>query len=319
MLKMPLAAVPNMKESIKLLIIDSLNPGPHVLIVAGVHGDEYEPMMAAWELYHSLHNKLSIGKVTIVPIVNKSSYENNSRLGTDDLDLARTCPGKANGTPTEIAADAVSRLIGTADYFVDMHTGGLAFDIIPLAGYALVKDEKTLEKQKQMAACFNMPFIWGTDATMQGRTLSVARDAHVPGIYLEYGGGTAIRKEVIEKYKNGCINMLRYLKMTAGVCSLEKGSGTYWLEDATPDSGHLQTKMPSPIAGVFVSDVKIGDIVNKGQSFGKILNPQSGESTAVYAGIDGLVILLRILVKVNKGDTLGHIVPIYEQGMKIIK
>ena len=40
-----------------------------------------------------------------------------------------------------------------------------------------------------MARAFNLPLIWGTDASLEGRSLSVARDAAVPAIYAEYLGG----------------------------------------------------------------------------------------------------------------------------------
>ena len=52
--------------------------------------------------------------------------------------------------------------------------------VLPLVGYGLHGDESVLEGQRQMARAFNLPVVWGTDASLEGRSLSVARDANPP-------------------------------------------------------------------------------------------------------------------------------------------
>ena len=84
--------------------------GPHLLITAGVHGDEYEPMEACRRIYQKvkrMQDKL-YGNLTIIPVVNQSAFELGSRMGIDDLDLARICPGNEEGSETEQIAYAVS-------------------------------------------------------------------------------------------------------------------------------------------------------------------------------------------------------------------
>lgn len=302
-------------------MINQLNSkiaGPIVLVCAGVHGDEYEPMLAALALLEELPGKLEKGTVQIVTVVNESAYTSASRYGSDGLDLARICPGDVTGTPSEVAAASISQLIPQADYFVDMHTGGVMYDIAPLAGYMLHPSAEILEKQRQMALAFNLPIVWGTDHRPNGRTLSVARDAGVPAIYLEYGGGTGIRSQVVEAYKAGFINMLRRLGMIAEPVTNSAPDSLFWVEDPRPDSGYLQGKMPSPANGIFVAEVKLGDRVEKGQRWGKVIDPIVGESVDVIADIAGLAFLQRVLVKVKKGDALGGILPIEKPGKIVI-
>ena len=108
------------------LTIKGNQSGPHLSITAGVHGDEYEPMEISRRIYQKvkrMQDKLN-GNLTIIPVVNKSAFELRSRMGGDDLDLARVCPGNEEGSVTEQIAYAVSKLIRTADYYLDMHTGG---------------------------------------------------------------------------------------------------------------------------------------------------------------------------------------------------
>lgn len=293
--------------------LGSGNPGPHVLLIAGVHGDEYEPMEACNQLHERLEGQLLKGKVSFIANANPSAYQAGSRYGDDGLDMARICPGNSEGSSSEKAAFQVSEIIKTADYLVDMHTGGVLYDIYPLAGYMLHKDSGILKKQRQMALAFGLPVVWGTDPLPNGRTLSVARDAAVPAIYLEYGGGTGYRKHVSDAYMAGFLNLLRSFNMVAGEAQASQ-KDTYWVEDIRPDSGYLQGKMPSPADGIFISEVQPGKQVKKGDKWGEIVDPVSDERTAVFAEEDGLAFLLRNVVKVKKGDALGGILPITRPG-----
>lgn len=295
---------------VKSYRIDSGKAGPKVLLTAGVHGDEYEPIVTAMQLINELPGLLKSGSLTIVPVTNESAYVNTIRYGEDGLDLARICPGKPDGTITERVASQISSLIKGSDYFIDMHTGGTAFEIYPLAGYVLHPSPEILKKQQEMALAFNLPLVWGTDYRPNGRTLSVARDANIPAIYLEFGGGTGFRMQVVNAYKAGFMRLLNYLNMLNGPIESDSSVDKYWIEDHRQDSGFLQGKMPSPVDGIFVASVKIGDKVKAGELFGTVIESFSGKQINLYADIDGLVFLLRTMVKVKPGDALGGIMPI---------
>jgi len=305
-------------DLIKSYNFQTYKEGPNVLIIAGVHGDEYEPILVAMKLINELPRLLKSGSVTIVPLTNESAYYNSNRCAEDGLDMARICPGKPQGSITERTASQISVLINKADYFIDMHTGGIAYDIYPLAGYMLHPNTEILKKQQEMANAFNLPLVWGTDYRPEGRTLSVARDAKIPAIYLEYGGGTGIRNKVIQEYKAGVMNVLRYLNMLKVPINNQVAKDKYWIEDSRQDSGYLQGKMPSPVDGIFVAEVKIGDKIKAGELFGGVIESHTGERVDLYADIDGLVFLLRTLVKVKPGDALGGIMPIGSLNERVI-
>lgn len=303
---------------VKSCRIDSGKTGPKVLLTAGVHGDEYEPMLTAMQLINELPGLLKSGSVTIVPLTNESAYDNGIRYGEDGLDLARTCPGNSKGTITERVASEISSVIRESDYFIDMHTGGLAYDIYPLAGYMLHPSPEILKKQQEMALAFNLPLVWGTDYRPNGRTLSVARDAKIPAIYLEFGGGTGFRMQVVDAYKKGFIRLLNNFNMLSGQIESDSSVDRYWIEDHRQDSGYLQGKMPSPVDGIFIAEVKIGDEIKAGELFGKVIESFSGRQINLYADIDGLVFLLRTIVKVKNGDALGGIMPVRSLNERVI-
>jgi len=289
--------------------IDSGHPGPHVLITAGVHGDEPEPMLAALALARQLPARLDNGRVTVVPVVNPTAGEAGQRTGTDGLDLARVCPGQADGSATQRAAADVSTLIREADYYIDMHTGGYAFDIYPLAGYMRHPDAGIRQAQHQLATAFGLPLIWATSCLPNGRTLSVARDAGIPAIYVEYGGGSGFQQAVVTAYQNGCINVLKHLAML-DTPPVEQAEAPLFVDDDLPDGGFLQGKIPAPDAGIFVASVGIGQRVETGQLWGHIIDPVRGGQVPVFADGNGLVFLLRVQAAVKKGDALGGIMPV---------
>jgi predicted deacylase len=290
--------------------------GPHLLIIAGVHGDEFEPIIAATNLVNRLQNKYIKGKVTILPIANIIAYDIGKRCGTDQKDLARTFPGKAMGSITEKIAKSVTELIQQADFLIDLHTGGTLFDLMPLTGYLLHPDKEVLAKQKAMAKAFNLPLIWGTDATAQGRTLSVARDYNIPAIYAECRGGLYAKTSTIHLYEEGCMNVMKHLKMLNSSFTMQNPE--IWLEDYTPGQGHLQTKLPAPDNGIFVPSLQLGEKVKIGTELGYILNPVLNKKTKIIIKEDGILFMLRISSRVSMGESLGGILPILRKGKKTV-
>ncbi len=281
--------------------------GPHLLITAGVHGDECEPMEAVRQLFRRLSAERLRGRVTLVPIVNEPAFRLRQRTAEDGLDLARTCPGRDDGSTTERIAAALSRLIRSADYYIDLHTGGALFDISPLAGYVLHADRAVLDRQREMAQAFNLPIVWGTSPRLEGRSLSVARDAGVPAIYAEYGGGGGMNAGAIEAYVAGCLNVARWLNIVDGPRAEPRIE--HIVEDDRDQSGHLQIQHPAPADGVFMPKVSLGQVVRRGQPLGVVTDIWGERAIEVPAADDGIVLFLRVPPPVSAGDCLGGILP----------
>lgn len=297
--------------------LSAVTAGAHVLIVAGIHGDEFEPMLAALNLINRLPGKLIRGKVTILAVANPPAYHIGKRCGIDQLDLARTLPGRASGTPTEVIANEINKIILQADFMIDLHTGGALFDIMPLSGYMLHPNKKVLATQRQMAQAFNLPLIWGTDAAIQGRTLSVARDHDIPAMYVECGGGSKIMKKTVGLYEEGCMRVLNMLGLLNNNYKKEDTVQTR-LEDHRPGKGHLQSKLPAPIAGIFVPEMSLGKQVKQGSILGRIIDPLLNTNTTVCTEEEGMLFMLRISGHVNEGDSLGGLIPVVKNKRKVI-
>lgn len=280
--------------------------GPRLLITAGVHGDEFEPMVAVRQLVDALTDAPFRGEVTLVPVVNESAFTRGKRAGADDLDLARTCPGRPDGSVTERVAHEVSALIRGAEFLVDLHTGGMGLAVYPLAGYMLHENRDVLGVQRRMAGAFGLPLVWGTSAALSGRTLSVARDANVPAIYVEHGGGSYVAGRVRDLVA-GCLNVMVELAMIDRHAPPATGP-KYVVEDFRGGSGQLQLNYPAPASGLFSTDRALGDIVDAGDEIGVLVDVLSGSRVHVKAETAGLLIMLRVWAQVSAGDALATIV-----------
>lgn len=281
---------------------------PRLLITGCVHGDEFEPIAAIRRLVALFEQHAEAvsgfhGTVTLIPVVNESAFLRGHRCGDDGLDLARTCPGRSDGSVTEQTAWAVSEAIRNADYYMDLHTGGTELSVYPLSGYMLHANQEVLETQRRMAQAFNLPVVWGTSAELNGRSLSVARDANIPAIYCEYLGSATCDPAGVEAYVDGCLNVMAEL----GMLDRERPASriVHVVEDAQPNAGHMQVCNPSPVTGYFDTHVKIGDAVRQGDVLGTIYPLDGSAATIVKATQSGIVLVLRTFPRVHAGELVG--------------
>lgn len=323
------------------LQIIGTSSGPHVLITGGVHGDEFEPMAAIRRLHAMLQGRPVRGQVTLVPVVNEAAFRRGNRVGDDGLDLARTCPGRADGSLTEQTAHALSELIRSADFYIDLHTGGLRLQVLPLVGYMLHPEAHVLDWQRKMAHAFGLPIIWGTDYRLNGRSLSVARDAGVPAIYAEYLGGGGCDPSGVAACVKGCLNVLELLGVIErsaplpaagiGLCTSDhtneesfsflclgreggrRPTETLVVEDSRPNAGYMQINHAAPIEGFFESAVHLGQRIEQGQPLGTVCDVLGNDVRAVLAERTGIVLVLHTFARVDAGECLGVILETEQQ------
>lgn len=279
--------------------------GPHLLIMAGVHGDEFEPMAAVRRLWGELQGFQVRGRITLLPIANQPAFLRGQRTAEDGLDLARTMPGRSDGSVTEQVAAALAALIREADYLIDLHTGGRLFRILPLAGYMLHPDAAVLDAQRAMARAFNLPILWGTSRQLEGRTLSAARDAGIPAIYVEAGGGARFDPGAVELCVTGCLNVagaLGLIERESPTCAVE-----HIVEDARDESGHLQVQHPAPVSGWYEPLGRLGDRIAAGEPLGRIANEWGEPLADVPACEAGLVLFQRVVPGVARGESVGGV------------
>ena len=110
------------KYATELYIYKSGKPGPVVMIVGGVHGNE----TAGWKAATTAKNyKVKKGTLLVLPKANKRAVNIKKRYVAGVGDLNRQFPKTKSGTGNSILARAIYETIKTykVDWLMDMHEG----------------------------------------------------------------------------------------------------------------------------------------------------------------------------------------------------
>ena len=294
------------------VVVTGARAGPTLLVCGAVHGDEYEGTVAIQDVFETLDPTGLRGVFVGIPVVHGPAFAAARRASPwDGLDLARAFPGDPAGSPTlRIAHAFQAHLLPQADFLLDMHSGGSAYAIQPLAGYQL-RDGVLGRVQREAAIAFGAPLVWGT-AVLPGRTLWAAGALGIPAIYVEMRGEGRCRPADRARAAEGLRQVMAYLGMLDAPYPTEPPR--HVIEDPRPDSGYLQGDHVSPTSGLFVPHVDVWDPVEAGQPLGELRHPDGTVLATVPAARDGRVLFLRTLPRVVAGDALAFVLAIPPTG-----
>src|SRR2546428_9678284 len=93
-----------------LIVIRGESAGPLFIVVAGVHGDEYEGPQAIWQVAQELPPASLRGTLLALPVCNPWAFAAGLRSTPDAIDganLAREFPGAPGGSPTQRLAGEI--------------------------------------------------------------------------------------------------------------------------------------------------------------------------------------------------------------------
>jgi uncharacterized protein len=294
---------------LSLMFVRGMGNGPVLLVNGATHGDEYEGPVAVQELFAELSPAEIQGTWLGVPVLNEPAMSVSRRAGKyDDQDLARTFPGRLDGTVTEqIAFRFGHHVLRPCNYYVDLHSAGSVFRMIFLSGYGMSSDPGILEQQRRMANAFGGDLVWGTPL-FPGRTLSQAAEFGIPAIYAETTGSGGLLRRDVEQYKEGVKNVMRSVGMLEG--NYPRRPLRFYRETSSQaeKEGFLQLDHPAPCKGLFLPFVDLWQTVIEGQELGRIVDAAGRILARVHARRSGHVILVRHSLSVNEQDGLVVIV-----------
>ena len=286
-----------------LLTVTGREPGPTMVVVAGVHGDEYEGIEAIPRIADQVGPQQLRGTLLMVPVCNVAAYAIATRNSpVDGLNLAGVFPGVESGSLTQrIAYWLTEKLIKTADFFIDLHSAGIVGDIPTLAGY-VHSDDDVGRRSLAAARAFDAPVLWGHPPPMPpGRSLSAALELGVPCLYTEAPGAGRARAEDVTCFMRGVLNVMHHLGMLSRRAAAAPPP-LHLLGD-----GNMDEVMSAPLDGYFRSHVALLQEVQSGQLLGTIHDPLGQVLAELRAENSGIVIMRRGVHRVNSGDGLFHL------------
>ncbi len=287
-------------ETPEIISVTSQHEGPTVAILAGIHGDEYEGVIAALALARELPGELLSGTVKIVSPAHPAAWQSCSRISPiDEANLARVFPGSKNGSATEQVAHAITeQVIKHADVLIDLHSAGTNFDMPFLCGFNAGANSWCQESER-LANVFNADFTWHHNgAPNYGRSLTVAYEQQIPSIYVEGHGGRSIRKTDLDGYKAGVRRVLQDLKMLPTAPRVARDTIRV-AGDGNTDAGLVASEI-----GYLVTRVNVGDLVSNGDVIAEIIDISGVVLSTLLAVQNSYIMLLRRDARVHVGDTI---------------
>ncbi len=294
---------------VSVLFVRGDPAGPVLLVNGGTHGDEYEGPATVQELFQELSPAEVQGTWLGIPVLNEPAMSISERCGKfDHQDLARTFPGKLDGTVTEqIAFRFGNYLLKHANYYIDLHSAGSIFRMVFLSGYGVVANSEILACQRKMAIAFGGELVWGTPL-FPGRTLSQAEAFQIPAIYTETTGTGGLRRGDVVQYKEGVRNVLRCVGILEGAFPDRPTRFFRETVSSADKEGFLQLDHPAPCKGIFLPAADLWDEVAVGQTLGRIVDSAGRTLALVASRRAGHVILVRHSLSVNENEGLVVVV-----------
>ena len=280
------------KIEIPIYVFRSQQPGPTVLLSAGMHGDEINgievirKIITRKEIQHLL-----CGTVIAIPVMNTVSFLYQSRDLPDGRDLNRCFPGTKNGSlGSRIAYDLMKEIIPLVDFGVDFHTGGAKISNYPQLRCTF-EDKASLH----IAQLFSPPII--INSVYRENTLrKEAAKKDKPILVFEGGESLRFDYQAINEGMNGCLRLLHHHKM---------------IKDEVPPNPYVQLKksawVRAKLSGLFHISKPNGAYVNKEEILGAICNPFGQVEARITSPFDGYIVGVNNQPVVNQGDALIHI------------
>lgn len=280
---------------IPVYVFNSKNPGPTILIQAGLHGDEVNGIEIVRRMLQNGQFKIDAGAVIAVPILNIFGFIHFSRDVPDGKDVNRSFPGTKSGSmASRIAYHYTNEIMHQIDFAIDLHTGGGQRHNFPQVRYTL-EDADSMK----LATIFNAPMTLSS-SLIKGSFRNAAFKMKKPTIVYEAGESTRFDDFSITEGINGVLRVLRHLGM------IKKSE---MVVDGSHKTLHLKERkwLRAATAGIFIPKVPNGNKIAKGEEIGLISDTYARKTKLIKAPFDGYVICLNHQAVVNQGDALFHI------------
>lgn len=195
-------------------ILKGQQKGPALWIQAGLHGDEYDGIIASWTFANRISlNNLS-GTLIIVPVANPMAFSANAnKIPQDQKNVNRVFPGNPFGSYSERYAHWLFHsIISNADYFVDLHGGGKYLDVakfIMIAQSGQKLDRYVLEIARLMGA----NYILINSSSRSGMLYAALSRYDIPSWLVESGGGSYWTRDTVDHHVRSIYKLMCALNM----------------------------------------------------------------------------------------------------------
>ena len=277
--------------------------GPSVLLLGGIHGDEYEAQIVLRRLAERLEPADVTGRVIIIPSLNFPAAQKGKRLSPfDGQNMNRCFPGKEDGTPTErLCAFVTKRLFPAVDLLIDVHAGGGDVSVVPMVfGFATDKSVVDDARLNRLMEAWGFRFVQHVDG-IDETACGAAKLAGLASIEVE-GGGGRMKSAELAIMEEGLLRALADFGAIKPQLEPTAFTGVHFTAGA-------EGQYLAPFAALVEHCVALGDRVEKGQCVAR-LHRTAGQSAAaveIAAPASGYILRQTEHAFAAKGQLVGNI------------
>lgn len=277
---------------IPIIVYRSKKPGPVLMLVAGMHGDEINGVEIMRRIVKNKLYKVDAGAVVCIPIINIYGFINFSRDVPDGKDINRSFPGSKNGSlASQVANFLMTDVIPFIDYGIDFHTGGARIN-----NYPQIRVKTDDAENLALARAFSTRFILNSPF----RDHSLRKEAFRLGkriLVYEAGESLRLRKSAIDEGISGMQRVMKHLGMIRQAPAPTED--TILIESST----WLRAKS----AGLHFAHFRNGSLVPSKTVMGTVSDPYGTYEVQIKAPHDAYIIGINNNPVVNRGDALFHV------------
>lgn len=294
-----------------IAILKGKSEGPVFTIVAGVHGFEYPPIVATQALLNEIDIAQLKGTLVIIPIASTASFFTRTPFinPQDNKNLNNAFPGKVDGSITEqIAHYITTNVISVSDVFLDVHGGDAPEDLLPfICYYNNTKKSTQTALAKKLSENSGFEYVVSYPYTLSDEepakyTFKQAVQDGKTALSIECGKLGNVQEESLTLIKKAIYNLLATMNMY-GNATAPHTNITYL---------HQQIYVKASVEGVFHSDYKAGDMVEKGAIVGQTTDVFGAVIEEFTAPKDGIILYQLATPPINVDDTVMCISSILE-------
>lgn len=288
---------------IKKNTLQGTTSGKRLCIVTGTHGDELEGQMVCYMMARRVSEALGdlVGQVDIYPALNPLGIDTIQRgIPNFDLDMNRIFPGNPNGTMAEQAAYTICEDLKGADLVLDIHSSNLYLRETPQVRINVLDEERLVPLAQELG----VDFIWVHDAaTVLESTLAHSLNSTGTNcLVVEMGVGQRINHKMCSRLTDGIFKLMKAHGMWRGELRNTQ------FPESIVCKGDRVTFLNAETSGIFLTDLKSGTIVAKGEEIGRIVEPLTGRTLSVVESpVEGFMFTIRAYPIVYEGSLMARI------------
>jgi predicted deacylase len=217
--------------------------------------------------------------------------------------MNRMYPGKMEGTQTDRASYLITKqVVEQSDHLIDLHGGDLDESLRPYSYWTRTGNENQDRISREMVLAFGLDhIIISTDRPKDpnaSRYLeNTATTRGKPSITVEAGHAGTVEPEDLAALVDGCLSVMRYLKMLPGTASAIEHP--VWIEKVLT--------ITSDQTGIFYPLVKRGTYVEQGMKIGYVTDYVGKTIFEARAAGSGVILYICAVPSMTKGATIANV------------